>query len=497
MKREALRREPVRRAALRCTALGLVLASGLCACAPQDGPAQAIRDDATLLSSDVPAADLALAALAKGEYPRAERFVTRALQANDRDPYALLAAGLLYQNTNRPADAARVYQTLLALRPAEEAAVGSWFRLQKRPITEIASGNLEILNMLPATAQAANGARGEQMASVRPPAPAADASATPASAAGPGPRALVPGSPAPEPSPAPVPRVGGAGGAAMPVVPPASAPVVQSASAAMGAPMAALPGAPPASALSPQATTAVMGRFLGLNRLLTDGLITQEDYAQRREANLGALLPLTHKPPAPGLTRPAPAPDEVEGRLVALRETLQQGAMTPEQHGAERAAILEALLPANPGDHMMIMVPPRTMEDGSAAVNRVRALRAAGLISEAEMAAEVGAIERSVRSSLPGGASRASASTGHAGARANGAHLASYHNEASAREAWAEMSRRYPALRGQSPHYAHVNAGAKGPVVRLLVGPLASPAAVDQLCASLKRAGQYCAPTTL
>ncbi|WP_051013668.1 hypothetical protein [Pararhodospirillum photometricum] len=180
-------------------------------------------------------------------------------------------------------------------------------------------------------------------------------------------------------------------------------------------------------------------------------------------------------------------------RLRTLRAALADGALTQEQFAAERLAILDALLPAQPRERARLMPPPTLPAEGQVAEDRVRAMRAAGLVSPADLGAETAAIQRSLRAAVPKPATAARPAT--AGERAaNGVHLASYKSEAAAREAWKDLTRRFPTLQGLSPRVVQTDLGAKGVFMRLEAGPVSSPQA---LCQSLKQAGQYCAPVAL
>ncbi|MBK1663598.1 hypothetical protein CKO38_04455 [Rhodospirillum rubrum] len=485
--------------------------------------------------------DLALAALAKGDYSGAETHVERALAANPQDSYALLAAGLLYQNTGRPAEAARIYRQLMALKPREQAAVGTWFRQRPQPIADIAAANLEILGMLPATDGAASRLPADSSAPRMPATPAAP-TAMPLSMA-----------PPPTTEAVPLPRTSGkrtvtvrtvtttttsspagsvasiaagatAGGPVIETVSSSAYPVeplsasgaprslvtppspATAAALSLGAPLVPASPIPQAGLLDPRETANIARRFVALRRLLAESLITEEEYGRRRAANLGALLPLTRPEPAADLGRPAPAPEEVVTRLKALRATQERGAMTGEQMAAERLAILEALLPADPRSRAPVLARPATATDGAAAEDRVAHLQNLGVISQAEARAEIAGIRKSVglsRSTAPRQTAAASSRTakGKSAARrsaANGVHLDSYKSEADARAGWVALQKRYGALlSGLSPHIVRADLGKKGVFQRLTAGPLPAGTSAQALCARLKSAGQYCQPTNL
>lgn len=67
--------------------------------------------------------------------------------------------------------------------------------------------------------------------------------------------------------------------------------------------------------------------------------------------------------------------------------------------------------------------------------------------------------------------------------------LGAYASQAAAQGQWAALSKKILALSGLQPSYE-----AAGKLTRLRVGPLASRAAADKVCASAKAAGQACFP---
>jgi cell division septation protein DedD len=69
------------------------------------------------------------------------------------------------------------------------------------------------------------------------------------------------------------------------------------------------------------------------------------------------------------------------------------------------------------------------------------------------------------------------------------AQLGAYGSVAAAQAQWGALSRRIPGVAGLSPSYEKA-----GAFTRLRVGPLASRAAADRVCASAKAAGQPCFP---
>jgi len=67
--------------------------------------------------------------------------------------------------------------------------------------------------------------------------------------------------------------------------------------------------------------------------------------------------------------------------------------------------------------------------------------------------------------------------------------LGAYGSRSAAQGQWAAIAKKVPALSGLTPSYE-----AAGNFTRLRVGPAASRAAADKLCAAAKSAGQACFP---
>lgn len=98
---------------------------------------------------DGAASDQALAELSKGNFLAAEHFSKEALRRNPNDPYALLAAGIVYQNTNRPGLARQYYESILALGPKATVTIGGNTPYASRSVSDVARANLAQLTPLP------------------------------------------------------------------------------------------------------------------------------------------------------------------------------------------------------------------------------------------------------------------------------------------------------------------------------------------------------------
>ncbi|MGB0697742.1 MAG: tetratricopeptide repeat protein [Rhodospirillaceae bacterium] len=439
----------------RKAALALLAGLALSACEGAAGAGGGLQFGQTTEERGQQEADLALAALAKGDYPTAERHVTASLQADQRNPYGLLAAGILYQNTGRTAEAARAYQDIMALRPQQLAAVGTWFRQRPQTITDIAASNLEILSLLP-------NAGAETMAVAN----AANPSA-------------------------------GAGGEgqmmAKEMMGPDGLPTTVMSDGASGAP-SMMSGAVEPMTLTMAGDRNRVMRFAILEGLLREGLITANEYRPRRTSNLGALLLMTQPPPAAGLERDTPSMDQVTSRLRALRTTFENKEITADQYAAERLRILENLLPAASIPRAGPVPPPSDLRVAADMEERIRAIRSRGLITEQELAGEVGAIQNAARG-IPSAAMAQGGGQGGGIGRSTGAlvgaHLASYKSDAMAMKGWEEMRKRYPELGQFQPAMRAVQVQGKGTFIRLV----AQTNDAASLCRSLKGKGlNYCMP---
>lgn len=427
------------------------------------------------------ATDLGLAELAKGNYSQAEAYLADALRKDPNDQYANLAAGLLYQNTGRPKEAAAFYQHLMRLNPVQGAMFAVPGRANLQPIGDIASTNLALLTGPDLNSFSAPGTAGAGV-----------------------PNAL-PGPSAPMTMTSPNPMAGAVGEPSS-----ALAPGVQTALADSGAQM------------SDSAFQNIVTRFEALNRLLNVGLITEDEFRERRGANIGALLPLTKQPPATGLDRPVPPPSQIAGRLQALSKSLQMRAISPQEHGAERSIILDALMPANPSVRTNAAPPPTGLLESADAVRRLGKLQSAGLITSDEYSAERAAIERELqagghspgtvaepmmaspepaqqsgprRVTAPGGAPAPAMSAAPSGPQ-SGVHLASYRSRGAAMDGWKTLQGRYGSLLGGlDAELSEVNLGAsKGTFYRLIAGPLPNASDARRICSGLKSSRQFCEP---
>ncbi len=406
-------------------------------------------------------AELGLAELAKGNYLEAEHRFQQALKKDSRDVYALTGLGILYQNTGQMVKAREMYEAVLAIRPDRDEQFVVWNSTQTRPIIEVASVNLALLD---------SGGLADKMAPGGPPIMAAPSAGGATIKSAPGAMAIMG---------RPLPQAAGTtpnGGGAMDAEP---------------------------KTLS-KADSNVVGRFETLANLREEGLITQQEYAQRRQANVGALLPLTAPPPASGLDRPVPSTDQISQRLRAIGRALEMRAMTVGQHASERTMILDALMPSAPVSVANPGMPPQGLMEAADAVHRLEQLRERGLITSDEYAKERAAVEGSMQPAAasgpetkPTGGEKAAKSSGITSGARPAIHLASYRSAQEAERGWLRLKRSQGALlEGLQSEVDRVDLGpGKGIYYRLKAGPVATRDAAKSLCSKLKANRLYCVPT--
>ena len=413
-------------------------------------------------------AELGLAEMAKGNYLPAEIHFKTALRRDSKDVQALLGLGVLYQHTGQTTKAREMYEAILAIRPDRSVQVAVWNDLSPKPVADIASVNLALLES------------GGVLGSMEEAAPA---------------------------------------GRSQFALAPSSADQALAAPPAMsdmpsGTAMAGRVAPTRAAAAMPNAGTVpmlaggdanVVSRFGILTALRDQGLITPDEFKTRRQANIGSLLPLTSPPPAAGLDRPVPSAEQVSGRLRAIGRALEMRAITIGQHSSERTMILDALLPAAPVVVANPGAPPQGLLAAADAVRRLEQLKAGGFINSDENAKERTAIERAMQPApIVAPKARATADTSaekEPDAKMTGpqpgVHLASYRSQRAADRGWAQLRRAHRSLLGNlQSEVSKVNLGPKGTWYRLKAGPVESTAGATELCRKLKRRRQkFCEPS--
>ncbi|MHA1597488.1 MAG: tetratricopeptide repeat protein [Alphaproteobacteria bacterium] len=449
----------------RKTGLAVLLAAsiGLSACGGAMGPG-VFKDNfwsGSAFSDSHNSTARGLGELAQGNYIVAEKNFQASLKKNPQDADALLGLGMIYQNNGQTTKARQMYEAILALRPGDTEQFVIWKNLKTRPVSEIASVNLALIE-----SGGVLTSMGREPG-VQPPL-----------------QEMQPIGAAPR-------------GSAM------TARMMPSTMNGVAPTMATgmLPFA--------EASTNILSRFKTLMALRDQGLITGEEYSTRRQANAGALLPLSAPPPAAGLDRPVPSTEQISGRLRAIGRGLEMRAITISQHAAERSMILDALMPAAPVTVANPGMPPQGLLEAADDVRWLEQLRAGGIITSDEYARERKAIERVMQPAPPpqpamkmtmpmasGSQAEMEAGVTRLSGPQPALHLASYRSLKDAERGWSQLRRAHKSeLAGLESEISKVNLGPKGTFYRLKAGPLADKAEAVSLCKKLKRKRQFCEAT--
>jgi hypothetical protein len=244
-------------------------------------------------------------------------------------------------------------------------------------------------------------------------------------------------------------------------------------------------------------------RFQALERLFNDELITRDEYNKRRGANLGALLRYTASAPAAGLGRTSPKPDEVVDRLRYLAVAFEEKSITAREQSAERAVILDALLPAVPAVRADPPPPVTDPIQAAAVVGRLERLLLAKVINANEQAREKDAVFRSLQVAQANAEAAASAAVGMTMAPVGppsgpGVWLGSYASENQARLAWASLQLTHASELGTlQSEIKKVSLRHRRASYHLNAGSVASRKAAEALCKVLRGQHQFCRPTVM
>lgn len=293
---------------------------------------------------------------------------------------------------------------------------------------------------------------------------------------------------------------------------------------------------PPGRLDVPQAETLLAGdpmalRFLAVKDLAARGLVPVEDSAQRRDGNLGALLPLTAPlPPASGLERPIPPVAEVVGEIARLADGRGRG--NDDSRAAERDFLINRLLPKQPSQRQPWA--PQDIASARRLQERLSRLEDAGLITPEQRAAETAAADALIASGRlpeimpaaitpPPPPKPARKTAGRSGARMPGGvsgqlvvipsppevtapklaadakgpagvHLLSMGTATHGDRAWDALKKEHAELADLGHTVSRADLGELGVTYRLIAGPMDS-AQADKLCATLTPRGQTCTPT--
>lgn len=265
---------------------------------------------------------------------------------------------------------------------------------------------------------------------------------------------------------------------------------------------------PKAVAMAPEPTVAIdehgagpegaiIRRFRTLQLLFDDGLITRDEFDQRRGANLGALLPYVAPTPAANLDLPAPSPSEVADRMKALVAAYQSHSISATQQQTERQIILEALLPGTAAKRADAPRPIVGAVQAAEVVGRLTRYREAGIISaEEEAKAKKTVMDALAAHEVQMAANKRMAEGGSpTGA---GIRLGTYGTEDKAAQGWAALQKQFPNELGSLKSViSKVALRRGGSVWRLSAGPVADKKAAQAICKAITRHRQSCVPTIL
>lgn len=306
------------------------------------------------LTSKTPTEE-AILSLSLGDFDKAVNYSNEALKVDPNDAYALMVAGIAYDNLGYPNRSRRYYEDVMALPAGSQAAMfGQFKKTQPQELRAIAAQRLNFMEQKERPFAKVDAETGAAVFTQN----AGDASVVKVRAG----TKLSPKG--------------------------AESFVIEKRSVKGGLDML------------DEGDRNVVQRFLTFIRLRDEKLVTQEEWQIRRSVNLGGLMPYSLQPAGQGLDLPAPEADEIIHRLDALRAALEIRAITPQEHAVEREIILEALLPSKPRALMPPKASPEGVMDGAKMLRRIETLQRMGLITPAEAAAEKKATENLIYARL-------------------------------------------------------------------------------------------------
>lgn len=306
------------------------------------------------LTSKTPTEE-AILSLSLGDFDKAVNYSNEALKVDPNDAYALMVAGIAYDNLGYPNRSRRYYEDVMALPAGSQAAMfGQFKKTQPQELRAIAAQRLNFMEQKEHPFAKVDAETGTAVFTQN----NGDASVIKVQAG----TKLSPKG--------------------------AEAFVIEKRSVKGGLDML------------DEGDRNVVQRFLTFIRLRDEKLVTQEEWQIRRSVNLGGLMPYSLQPAGQGLDLPAPEADEIIHRLDALRAALEIRAITPQEHAVEREIILEALLPSKPRALMPPKASPEGVMDGAKMLRRIETLQRMGLITPAEAAVEKKATENLIYARL-------------------------------------------------------------------------------------------------
>ncbi len=139
-----------------------------------------------------------------------------------------------------------------------------------------------------------------------------------------------------------------------------------------------------------------VSRFIILKELAENDMITKEEFLRARQANIGGLLPLTHRPPAASSVKAVPTAAVIVDRINALKSAVEDRAITPKEFSAERNLIIEAVLPTQPTTRLKNKAPAKDILSAAKDLRKLEVIYDLNLITSSEKEKEQKAIEKSL-----------------------------------------------------------------------------------------------------
>ena len=413
-------------------------------------------------------AEEALSAMVRGDLQQAESLAERSLSRDPTNPYALLVAGVVYQNSGRHQKARMMYEEVLVNSRVAPVAAGAWSLLEARTVQDVAAENLRHLGGIPPMTASGLGSAGAATPQASlPPAltRAVDVAALPASW-----------------------ELGAEAWRFRVLKDLEDAGLItgdefQARRAANLGALLPLTQQPPARNLDRPVPDSVQvaARLRALGQAFESRAISPTQHALERTTILDALLPVNPQPRA--VARPGPADvlaaAEMIGRVTRLQE---ERLITADEAMRERRAIESALRSGGasssaPSPAPAVAPTPAARPPAPAAPAPAAAASQTPSTQATDAAGDgnPAAVLRTGRQPLQILPSPEPGQEGLTGVAA--VHLASFQSEDAARAGWAELQHRFSVLQGLELRVTRVSLAERGTFYRVNAAPLADRAA--------------------
>jgi len=297
-------------------------------------------------------ADQAMLALLKGDFIRAEQQVREALAKNPQQPYALMTGAIIYEQIGRPNRARQYYEDLVLLNSTDVSILSNLKSLSPQAIFATAKERLNKLNIQESKIVIED-KKGNKEFNISKEIAASQI----------------------EKNLEKLEKLK------------INKKVEQT-------PLATQENNITSDELFTQSEKFAISRFATFKELAEKGLITKQEFLKSRNANKGALLPLTSAPPAIGYNLKVPASDVIVDRFSILKDGLENRSITPKAYNTERVTILEALLPSNPKKRAKPIASPSGILESAKTLRKLQTLKEMGLITQNELDLEQKAIRK-------------------------------------------------------------------------------------------------------